>query len=110
MRVRPPFVVNLACACALSVAAVACAQDQPAASAPAPADTAKKAVAPKPAKPVPPPVDAVVRSIDAQIAKLAVNKKDSAWRTKLKIPTIAKFDPAKSYFARMGTNKGPMLI
>jgi len=109
MRVRSPLVVIVACACALSVAVVACAQEQPAASAPAAADTAKKAVAPKP-KPVPPPVDAVVRSIDAQAAKLAVNKKDPAWRTKLKIPTVATFDPAKSYFARMSTNKGPMLI
>jgi len=105
--------VNLFCACALSVAAVARAQDQPASPAPAPAETTKKATATKVVgrhAAAPLPVVAVVKSIDAQIAKLGVNKKDPAWKTKLKLPTMAKFDPAKSYFAHMGTNKGEMLI
>ena len=113
MRVRVSAVVNLFCACALAVAAVARAQDQPAATS-APAETTKKATGTKVlgrhTAAAPAPVDAVVKSIDAQIAKLAVDKKDPAWKTKLKLPTVAKFDPAKSYYARMGTNKGVMLI
>src|SRR4029077_10383378 len=85
------------------------AQGQAAGS--APADTAKKAATGKaPAKAAPAGVDAAVKAIDAQIAKNAVDKKDPAWKTKLKMPTPPKFDPAKSYYARMVTNKGEMLI
>jgi len=105
MRVRASAVVNLCCALVLCLG-VARAQGQAA----APADTAKKAATSKPAKAAPAGVDAVVKSIDAQIAKNAADKKDPAWRTKLKMPTMAKFDPAKSYYARMVTNKGEMLI
>jgi peptidyl-prolyl cis-trans isomerase B (cyclophilin B) len=105
MRVRASAVVNLCCALVLCLG-VARAQGQAA----APADTAKKAATSKPAKAAPAGVDAVVKSIDAQIAKNAADKKDPAWKTKLKLPTMAKFDPAKSYYARMVTNKGEMLI
>jgi cyclophilin family peptidyl-prolyl cis-trans isomerase len=73
---------------------------------PAPAKAAAKTAA----KPAAGAVDAAVKSIDAQIAKNAPNKSDPAWKTKLKIPTIAKFDPAKSYLAHMMTNKGEMVI
>src|SRR5262249_40656644 len=106
MRVRASAVVNLCCAFVLC-AGLARAQGQPAAS--APADTAKKAAATK-TKSAPAGVDAAVKAIDAQIAKNAVDKKDPAWKTKLKMPTAVKFDPAKSYYARMVTNKGEMLI
>ena len=107
MRVRASAVVNLCFALVLS-AGLAHAQGQSAA--PAPADTAKKAAAKPAAKPAAAGVDAAVKAIDAQIAKNAVDKKDPAWKTKLKIPTAPKFDPAKSYYARMVTNKGEMLI
>jgi peptidyl-prolyl cis-trans isomerase B (cyclophilin B) len=110
MRVRTSVVVTLACALALAAGA-ACAQDQPAAKAAAPADTAKKAASTKTTgKASPAAVDAAVKAIDAQIAKNAADKKDPQWRTKLKMPTPPKFDPAKSYYARMVTNKGEMLI
>ena len=107
MRVRASIVVTASFALALAAGA-AFAQDQPAAAAPAAADTAKKPAATKaPAKAT---VDAAVKAIDAQIAKNAADKKDPAWKTKLKMPTLVKFDPAKSYYARMVTNKGEMLI
>jgi len=54
--------------------------------------------------------DPAIASIDAQIAKLTVDKSDRMWKTKLKIPTVVKFDPAKTYLAHMVTNKGPMTI
>jgi len=108
MRVRASAVVNLCCALVLCLS-VARAQGQ--AAVPAHADTAKKAATSKTAaKSAPAGVDAAVKSIDAQIAKNAVDKKDPEWKTKLKLPTMAKFDPAKSYYARMVTNKGEMLI
>ena len=109
MRIRNSMIVIVSCALALAAGA-AFAQDPPAPAA-APADTAKKPVSTKVlGKSSPAPVDAAVKSIDAQIAKNAADKKDAAWKTKLKAPTMAKFDPAKSYYARMVTNKGEMLI
>jgi cyclophilin family peptidyl-prolyl cis-trans isomerase len=109
MRVRASAVVTLSCALALAAGA-ACAQDQPATSA-APADTAKKAAATKaPAKASPAAIDAAVKAIDAQIAKNAVDKKDTQWRQKLKMPTVVKFDPAKKYLLHMGTSKGDITI
>jgi peptidyl-prolyl cis-trans isomerase B (cyclophilin B) len=110
MRVRVSIVAAVSCALALAAGA-ALAQDPPATATPAAADTAKKAEAAKaPAKSSAATVDAAVKAIDAQIAKNAVDKKDPAWKTKLKMPTPPKFDPAKSYYARMVTNKGEMLI
>ena len=113
MRVRTSVVVTLSFALALAAGA-AFAQDQPATPAPAAADTAKKPAAAKTTstkgKSGAATVDAAVKAIDAQIAKNAVDKKDPAWKTKLKLPTLVKFDPAKSYYARMVTNKGEMLI
>src|SRR5690349_3437932 len=112
MRVRASIVVTASFALALAAGA-AFAQDQPAVSAPAAAaDTAKKPAAAKSAgkssTAAHAPVDAAVKAIDAQIAKNAPDKKDPAWKTKLKMPTLVKFDPAKSYYARMVTNKGEM--
>ena len=112
MRSRLRALATFTCAALLACTALARAEDQPAAASAAATDSAKpapaKAVAKTAAKPA--AVDAAVKSIDAQIAKNAVNKSDSAWRTKLKIPTLAKFDPAKSYLAHMMTNKGEMVI
>ena len=110
MRVRTSMVVIVSCALALAAGA-ALAQDQPASSTAPAADTTKKPVSTKVlGKSSPAAVDATVKSIDAQITKNAPDKKDPAWKTKLKAPTMAKFDPAKSYYGRMVTNKGEMLI
>jgi len=122
MRARVPAIVTLACALTLAGGPAAFAQGESAtpdsgqaskpdsAKAPSKAEGTKVLGKHAAAAPAAATVDAVVKSIDAQIAKLEVNKKDAAWRTKLKLPTVAKFDPAKSYFARMVTNKGTMLI
>jgi hypothetical protein len=92
MRIR---IVIVSCALALA-AGVALAQNPPASDSSAAADTAKKPVSTKVlGKSSPAPVDAAVKSIDAQIAKNAADKKDPAWKTKLKAPAMAKFDPAK---------------
>ncbi len=122
MRFRGPTLVTFCCAALLAFAVATRAEEKPAAAAapatPAPSEVVKseiakveavKQAAAKPAAKAP-GVDAVVKGIDAQIAKLAVNKSDAAWRTKLKLPTVAKFDPAKSYIAHMVTNKGEMVI
>ena len=54
--------------------------------------------------------DAAIKAIDAQIAKAAIDKKNPAWRTKLPMPTVVKFDPAKSYFVHMMTSKGEVVV
>ena len=108
MRVRNSAVLIVSCALALAAGA-ALAQNAPSTGT-AP-DTTKKPVSTKVlGKSSPAPVDAAVKSIDAQIAKNAPDKKDPEWKTKLKAPAMAKFDPAKGYYARMVTNKGEMLI
>src|SRR5215471_3420252 len=97
MRVRASIVVTASFALALAAGAA----KKPAAKSAAKSGTAAHATA---------TVDAAVKAIDAQIAKNAADKKDPSWKTKLKMPTIVKFDPAKSYYAHMVTNKGEMLI
>ena len=54
--------------------------------------------------------DKAIASIDAQIAANKVDKKIAGWKTSLKAPKVATFDPAHTYYARMITNKGMMLI
>ena len=54
--------------------------------------------------------DKALQAIDAQIAKLAVDKTKPDWRTTLTIPTVATFEKTHQYFARMVTNKGTVLI
>ncbi|MEQ1834008.1 MAG: peptidylprolyl isomerase [Candidatus Eisenbacteria bacterium] len=112
MRSRVHAMVTFTCAAVLALATVARAEDTPAA---APAAAAAKTEAAKPASPAvdvakATAADAAIKAIDAQIAKAAVNKKDAAWRTKLPLPTAVKFDANKSYFVRMGTTKGEVLI
>ena len=52
--------------------------------------------------------DKAIMSIDAQIAK--VDKTKANWKTSLPKPAVATFDPAKTYYVRMVTTKGPILI
>jgi cyclophilin family peptidyl-prolyl cis-trans isomerase len=54
--------------------------------------------------------DKALQQIDAQIAKLTIDKTKTTWRTTLTIPTIATFEKTHQYFARMVTNKGTVLI
>ena len=54
--------------------------------------------------------DKALQAIDAQIAKLAVDKTKATWRTTLTLPTVATFEKTHQYFARMVTNKGTVLI
>ena len=91
------FLTGLLVAGVLSLGASAIAQTQ------APASTPKASVT----KPV---EDKALQQIDAQIVKLAVDKTKSNWKTSLTAPTVATFDPAHKYYARMVTNKGTILI
>ncbi|MFH1142910.1 MAG: peptidylprolyl isomerase [Candidatus Eisenbacteria bacterium] len=54
--------------------------------------------------------DKAIEQIDAMITKAAVDKSKSDWRTSLPKPAPAVFDPQHSYFVRMETTKGPILI
>ncbi len=71
----------------------------------------------QPAKPAPGPAkaalkisDKAISAIDAQITKAAVDKTKDGWKTRLSKPEKVAFDPARKYFARMQTNKGPVVI
>ncbi len=57
-----------------------------------------------------PKEDPAIKQIDEMIAKADVNKENAQWRTSLTKPEPATFDPAKSYYANMQTNKGPVRI
>ena len=84
-----------------ALAAPALAEDAPAK--PAAKTTATKKVS-TPIK------DKAVQSIDTQIAAAKIDKTKANWKTSLPKPKLATFDPAKTYYARMQTNKGPVLI
>ena len=112
MRCRVPVAILALTAAMLTLSAAARADEAKPAK-PKTHTTAAKSAKTAAAKTVAKPAggtDAAIASIDAQIAKLTVDKSDPQWRTKLKIPTVAKFDPAKSYMATMVTNKGSMTI
>ena len=71
----------------------------------------------RPAKPASGPAkaalkvsDKAVTAIDAQIAKAAIDKTKDGWKTRLPKPEKVAFDPAHKYFAKMQTNKGPVVI
>ncbi len=51
-----------------------------------------------------------MQAIDAQIADAKIDKSNPRWRTSLPKPKPVAFDPARSYFVRMETNKGPIRI
>ena len=107
MRDRVPSLMVLACVAALATAVVVhAAETAPPAEAAKAADPAKAAAAAATAA----VSDAAVKAIDAQVAKAAALKKDPAWKTKLPMPTLVKFDAKKSYLAHMQTNKGEIVI
>ena len=51
-----------------------------------------------------------MQTIEEQIAAANVDKSRPDWRTKLAKPKPATFDPARTYRARMRTNKGTIVI
>jgi cyclophilin family peptidyl-prolyl cis-trans isomerase len=51
-----------------------------------------------------------MQEIEKQIAAAHVNTSDPRWRTSLRAPKQATFDPTKRYLCRMETTKGPIKI
>ena len=51
-----------------------------------------------------------MQMIDELIASAKVDKGRPNWRTTLSKPEPARFDPARTYVARMQTSKGPVVI
>ena len=51
-----------------------------------------------------------MQDIDQQIASAPVDKNNSRWRTQLRQPKAATFDPSRLYLCRMETNKGAIKI
>ncbi len=80
----------LMCAVTLSVAGIAAAAGTPAKTTPI--------------------KDKAMQQIEAMITSAKVDTSKTGWRTSLPKPTVATFDSTHSYFARMVTNKGPILI
>jgi peptidyl-prolyl cis-trans isomerase B (cyclophilin B) len=54
--------------------------------------------------------DKAMQQLDAQIAKAKPDKSKAGWRTMLTMPEKVEFDPTHTYYARMVTNKGTILI
>jgi peptidyl-prolyl cis-trans isomerase B (cyclophilin B) len=69
------------------------------------ADTPKKTTAaPAPIK------DSAMQQIDQFITTSKIDKAKQGWKTSLPKPPVATFDKEHTYFARMVTNKGTILI
>ncbi len=68
--------------------------------------------APAPRKPTTPAQvkDSAMQQIDQFIASAKIDKKNPNWKTSLPKPPVATFDKAHTYYARMVTTKGPILI
>ncbi len=64
----------------------------------------KKTPAAKPLK------DSAMQQLDAMIQKAAIDTTRSGWKTSLPKPEKLTFDPQHSYYARMVTNKGTIVI
>ncbi len=54
--------------------------------------------------------DSAMLQIDQFIAASKIDKKVAGWKTSLPKPPVVAFDKAHTYFARMVTNKGTVLI
>ena len=54
--------------------------------------------------------DQVMQQLEDQIAKAKPDKSKASWRTTLAKPALVTFDPERTYYARMVTNKGTILI
>ena len=95
----------LMCVVALGTIGTALAADTP------PESTTAKSAPTKSASTKTTPIkDKAMQQIEGMIAKAKVDTKAPSWRTSLPKPTPATFDTAHSYYARMVTNKGTILI
>jgi cyclophilin family peptidyl-prolyl cis-trans isomerase len=56
------------------------------------------------------PKDPAMTQIEDMIAKAKVDTSKSGWKTRVPKPDVATFDPAKRYFVRIQTSKGPLLV
>ena len=54
--------------------------------------------------------DSAMQQIEQFIATSKIDKTKPGWKTSLPKPPVASFEKEHTYFARMVTNKGPMLI
>jgi cyclophilin family peptidyl-prolyl cis-trans isomerase len=54
--------------------------------------------------------DMAMAMIDEAITKASIDKENAAWRTTVPKPAQVTFDPNRTYFANMETNKGPIVI
>jgi len=57
-----------------------------------------------------PVTDPAMKAIDAFIIDNKIDTSKRKWRTTLKRPPKVKFDPAKTYYWKLKTNKGDILI
>jgi len=77
------------------------------------ADAPQKTVAKASAKPAAAAAlikDSAMQQIDQFIATSKIDTKSPGWKTSLPKPPVATFEKAHTYFARMVTNKGTVLI
>jgi cyclophilin family peptidyl-prolyl cis-trans isomerase len=65
---------------------------------------------PAPARAAAETQDKAIQMIDQMIADAKVDKTKPNWKTSLSKPSVATFDAAHTYFARMATSKGTILI
>ncbi len=65
---------------------------------------------PKTAKTTPTPKDKVMQQLEDQIAKAKPDKSKASWRTTLTMPDTLVFESGRTYYARMVTSKGTVLI
>jgi cyclophilin family peptidyl-prolyl cis-trans isomerase len=63
-----------------------------------------------PANPAAGKKDKALTQIETMVANAKVDKNNPRWRTALSKPQLATFEPGKTYFVRMETNKGPIKI
>ncbi|HEX5042729.1 MAG TPA: peptidylprolyl isomerase [Candidatus Polarisedimenticolaceae bacterium] len=54
--------------------------------------------------------DKALSQIEQSVANAKVDKSNARWRTSVPKPTVASFEPGKTYFVRMETNKGTIKI
>ena len=91
----------------LGIAGSAMAADTPA---PTSTEASTPAATEKPKTAAAPIKDKAMQQIDGMITKAKVDKTKASWRTTLPKPEKATFDPAHTYYVKMETTKGTILI
>lgn len=54
--------------------------------------------------------DPTIQSIDAFIKQSGIDKSNPRWRSRLKQPPVAKFDPSKTYYWKLDTSVGEVIF